>query len=177
MVGAGILAGLVAIFGEACFQNHTWPMTLSCAVGATVIYKTASWRERTYGIRDSVYYIPMGIWAALVMVIGLCCLLVPTSPKTANNPQDANPIPVNARQTGPNGPFYKTAKPLPPGTLQLQGIIYNQTGTSTAIINNTSVSVGDNVAGYRVRNIQSRSVTLVSPNGTEKILTVADTGP
>jgi hypothetical protein len=63
-------------------------------------------------------------------------------------------------------------KPPEPPALKLQGIFYNGPKPQ-AIVNGTTVYVGDLVNGFRVKLIAQNYVSFITPDGTEKTLALA----
>jgi hypothetical protein len=63
-------------------------------------------------------------------------------------------------------------KPPEPPALKLQGIFFNA-ARPQAIVNGTTVYVGDLVNGFRVKLIAQNSVSFITPDGTEKTLALA----
>lgn len=47
------------------------------------------------------------------------------------------------------------------GALSIEGVIYDKSGRSFAIVNNTVVGVGDSIAGYQVLKIQDNKVIFI----------------
>lgn len=99
-----------------------------------------------------------------------------TAPETTNSPATAaTPAVAAAPQSQPSpAPVPKPKVATPPVTkpgpvLKLQGIFYDPK-QSSAIINGRSVSVGNTIAGYRVTAISRTSVTLVSTDGRQQVL-------
>jgi len=57
----------------------------------------------------------------------------------------------------------------PPSPLRLEGIFYNAVAPQ-AIVNGQTVYAGSSVDGFRVTKISKDTVSLVAPNGAERIL-------
>ena len=80
----------------------------------------------------------------------------------------STPVPPPVPQTN----AVVTPKPPEPPTLKLQGIFYNGPQPQ-AIVNGTTVYVGDLVNGFRVKLIAQNYVSFITPDGSEKTLTLA----
>jgi hypothetical protein len=90
------------------------------------------------------------------------------------NVSQAVPTQVHAREPGKSPNPVGTA-PIPPGReMRLQAVFYNANGHSTAIIDRTTVLVGDHIAGYTVLAIGPQSVTVRSANGQRKTLQLSN---
>ena len=63
-----------------------------------------------------------------------------------------------------------TVAKVPPSSsgMKLQGVVYGE--KSWAIVDGKTVYVGDSVGGFRVKEITSNGITLVSPDGSEQKL-------
>jgi hypothetical protein len=61
---------------------------------------------------------------------------------------------------------------VPPPLPKLQGIVYGE--KSWAIVDGQTVYVGDSVGNFRVKEISPNSITLESPDGSEKKLVLSE---
>lgn len=92
------------------------------------------------------------------------------------NRSQAVPTQVHAREPAKSPNAIGTA-PIPSRTdVHLQAIFYNTNGSSTAIIDRTTVLVGEHIGGYTVLAIQPQSVTVKSASGQQKILRLSNGG-
>lgn len=166
---------VAALFDHAYLVSHGWPKALACGVGGVTIFLLAWLRERKCGVCDSVYYIPMKVWAIVMLAVSLGLPFINDTDDTKVN---ASPMP----ETQPLLPVaYPKPRQAPVNTptssaLRLQGIFCTPKGNNTAIINNTTVSVGDKIAGYTVNTIEPQSVTLRASNGMARVLKLSDIG-
>jgi len=162
------VAGMTSLpFGIACLMNHGWSRLVACGTGAAVVYLLAWLREKE-GRRDSLYFIPMKVWAIILLGGAILISIIPFAATD-----------VAARTTDPGVPakFYsEPVKVVTVNGLRLQGIFYSGDGSSTAIINNTSVAVGDKVGNSTVKAIEPQLVTLQAANGKVTVLRPADPG-
>ena len=171
-VGLFVTGMISALFGRPYLMIHVWPRLLAFGTGGAVVYWLAWLREREGGRRDYLYFMPMEVWAIILVAIGVGSLLLPASgtglaaremPGTQTAATFAKTYPKPAKVAAVNG-------------LQLQGIFYSPNGHTTAIINNTTVSVGDKVGDFTVRAIESQMVKLQAANGNATVLKLSDPG-
>ena len=82
-------------------------------------------------------------------------------------------VPLDEPVSQSNGLTARVTSPVvaPPSgeTLRLQAILYNST-RSSAIVNGKTVYVGEQIAGWNVKAIESKSVTLQNASGKTNIL-------
>ena len=193
---AGIAVSAVAeeCFGHGYMSVHIWPRPLVFGAGGAVIFFLAHLRAKG-GSSDSVYWIPMGAWATLFVLIGIIWCFGPSGAQVAareipaesesSNHDYHYPIPAGAYPNAnpkPAASPYPTASAYPqqPATprirrgVQLQAILYPSPGHGTAIINDTTVSVGDKVGFSTVTDIEPQFVTLQGTNGKLTTLKLSD---
>jgi len=170
LVGFFVTGAISAMFGLPYLAAHVWPRLLAFGMGGAVVYWLAWLRERETARRDLLYFMPMQVWAIILLVFGICWAFLPapdtlvaarqiSGTPTAAPAAKANPAPV--RRTAVNG-------------LQLQGIFYNANGRTTAIVNSKTVSVGDKVGDSTVSAIEPKLVRLQAADGKETILKFSD---
>lgn len=58
----------------------------------------------------------------------------------------------------PEGRLLQPLNPAPEGDLRLEGLIYDDNGSSLAIVNGAVARIGDTVCGYRVIKIEQDKV-------------------
>lgn len=157
MAGLGVTSLTIVPFDRAYLMSHSWPRLIAFGTGAVVVYWLAWWRENRTGLRDSMYFIPMKVWAVVLLAIGICWSFAPASSFPVSARENQTPNPARNKTTAVNG-------------LRLQGIFYCADQTSSAIINNTTVSVGDKVGDNTVSAIAPQIVTLKSASGQVTVL-------
>ncbi|HEY5232684.1 MAG TPA: hypothetical protein VIK35_04020 [Verrucomicrobiae bacterium] len=89
--------------------------------------------------------------------------------------QPAPPAPAPPVAIATNTPVVSNNVAAAPSLLpppKLQGIIYGR--KSWAIVDGNTVYVGDSVDNFRVKEITPNSITLVSPDGSEKKLVMGE---
>lgn len=168
MAGLGVTGIIFMLFDRVYLMNHGWPRLLAFGAGGALVYWLAWVRETKYEVRDSVYYIPMKVWAVLILAGGICCSFLP-----------AEAFQVKARGTpAPRRAATESAarRPVNENGLRLQGILYSGDQNSTATINGQTVGVGEKVGGFTVRTITAQSVTLQAANGQVTVLRASDPG-
>ena len=161
------------------YQTHGWPKLAAFSLAGAAVYLLARSRE---GRRDTLFFIPMGYWAIVLFVTGIpLALMSNTRSNSGKVHARAAGAPGNlttsadiqaAAASAPAAPAAKRA----PGELRLQGIFYRAHGSSTAIINSTTVAVGDIVDGYAVKAIEAESVILRRGVGGERVLKQSEIG-
>ncbi len=172
MAGLFVTGMISAMFGLPYLMAHIWPRLLAFGMGGALVYWLAWLREREAGRRDLLYFMPMQVWAVILLVFGICWAFLPgtstmvaarqiTGTQTTETAAKANPKPVKVAAV--NG-------------LQLQGIFYSGNGHTTAIINNTTVSVGGKVGDFTVNAIEPQLVRLQAADGKETVLKISDPG-
>ena len=77
LLGVFVSAMVPSLFGAVYVANHIWPRLFACASGAAVVYFLASLRDRDIPGRDSMYFIPVKVWAVLILLGGICWSFVP----------------------------------------------------------------------------------------------------
>ena len=158
MAGLGVTTLTIVPFDRAYLMSHSWPRLVAFGTGGALVYWLAWWRQNRTGVCDSMYFIPMKAWAVVLLAIGICWSFLPSPNDMVSAREYPNPARTKAATV--NG-------------MRLQGIFYNGDQSSTAIINNTTVSVGDKVGDYTVSAIAPQLVTLKSANGQETVLRVS----
>jgi hypothetical protein len=83
--------------------------------------------------------------------------VIPPAPKTPPPPAPSSAVAVAA------------PAPPPPPVLRVQGITYSNAKWQ-AIVNGTTVYVGDNVNGFRVAEISRNNVAFIASDGSKKNL-------
>lgn len=158
MMAGLFVTGIISIqFDWVYLTNHSWPRLLAFGTGGALVYLLAWLRENKAGRRDSMYWIPMKVWAVILLAIGIGWAFLP-APSTE---VAAKAYPESIKITTVNG-------------MRLQGIFYGVNGHSTAVINNTTVSVGDKVGGFTVSAIEPQLVTLQAANGKVTVLKLSE---
>jgi hypothetical protein len=93
---------------------------------------------------------------------------IPAPPSAEAAPAPAtNTLPPPATNTNP--PPAAPVEQLP----KLQGVIFNA-ASPLAIVNGHTVSVGDRVGGFQVKQILKSSVIIQRPDGSQKTLTIGE---
>src|SRR5262245_23096193 len=101
IVGACYLftAASFDLLAPAYFAQHQWPKVVACVMAAVALFFIGRFRSRTYDDfgRDSLYFIPMQLWAGIVLIGGFCFLFAnPADSNAAGTSSGAAP-PVYAR--------------------------------------------------------------------------------
>ena len=108
----------------------------------------------------------------LGVVVGLVVVIAPgafAETPTSSNVWELPVMPFHYERKGRRDPFSplvvngRLVKPVEgtqtqKGVLNLQGLFWDPTGHSMALINNTEVKVGDHIEGYRVMDIRPEAV-------------------
>ncbi len=112
----------------------------------------------------------MQVWAVIMLMFGVGWAFLPApSTMVAARQITGTQTATTAVKTNP-----KPAKVAAVNGLQLQGIFYNGTGHTTAIINSTTVSVGGKVGDFTVNAIEPQLVRLQAADGKETVLKISD---
>jgi hypothetical protein len=179
MAGGVVAAVIMACFGAGSMAGHTWPPLLAFGAGGALVFFLGHLRAKS-GRSDSVYWIPMGGWAVLFLIVGVLW-----SVGGSSTPVAARPVPAESRNSGDipipgerqipaASPNPQPARPRGVRGVQLQGIVVTTPGHGTAIINDKTVSVGDTVGISTVIAIEPQSVTLQGTNGKVTVLKLSD---
>jgi len=173
MAGLFVTGTVSGLFGLPYLTAHIWPRLFGFGAGAVVIFLIASLRERDGGRRDLLYFMPLQVWAVIWFGFGICWAFLPgpsTMVEAASQKYGAKPAATIARANPVPG------RVVPVNGLQLQGIFYSPNGQTTAIINNTTLFVGDRIKGLTVSAIEPKLVRLEGKYGGETVLELADLG-
>jgi len=210
-VGAAVMALVGSISANP--DNHFWVSLLTCTAGGGTVYFLDWLRRRETGVsRDSLYYIPIRVWAFIIVIGGVCYAFVPIDslrrPGDATDAQAASgqstdtvvvqarpapePIPAISQPVVVHAPpppkpiswnsqpDVIPARPAPEpisstSHLKLQAVFYTGSKTSTAIINDKTVSVGDKQGDLTVMAIDPQSVKLRTADGKALLLRLSKT--
>ena len=170
LAGLFVTGMISAMFGLPYLMTHVWPRLLAFGIGGAVVYWLAWLRETKAGMRDSLYWIPMKVWAVIFLMFGIGSALLSASLAEARQISGA---PIAAPVAKANRASVKAAAV---NGFQLQGIFYNANGRSTAIVNSKTVSVGDKVGDATVSAIELKWVKLQAADGKETVLKFSDPG-
>ena len=135
--------------------------------------------------RDGSGWLFLGILVLLIAAAGFLIGLAFTKRKAAPEVVATAPVTQNIQVTQAVAVVSTPAPPPAPQTnvviapkppeapaLKLQGIFYNGPRPQ-AIVNGTTVYVGDIVNGFHVKLIAQNYVSFTTPDGTEKTLTLS----
>ena len=172
MAGALVIGLIVALFDLHYLMAHVWPRLFAFGTGGAVVYLLAWLREKEGPRRDLLYFIPMKVWAIILLAFGICWAFLPASSTIVAAKQ------ISGTQTAATAakPNPKPIKVAVVKGLQLHGIFYNPNGHTTAIINNTTVSAGAKVGDFTVSAIERELVKLQAADGNEIVLRLSDPG-
>ena len=122
-----------------------------------------------------------------LLVLTVCCLLVAAASSSTTAGQDGGGFIYDAK--GKRDPFIALVREghlVGPGsgglvgadfsTLTLTGILWDPTGHSLALINETEVRVGDRLGEYQVQEIRPDAVVMVRDGKPIVLQLVADEG-
>ena len=158
------------MFGVPYLMTHVWPRLFAFGTGGALVYWLAWLRERKAMRRDLLYFIPMQVWAFVLLAMGICWSFLP-APSTVIAAREITGTQTSETVAKPNpGPV----KIAPANGLQLQGILYSSNGHTSAIINNKTVFVGGKVGDFTVNAIEPKRVSLQAADGKETVLRISD---
>ena len=172
-----MLAGVVVI--AVCGQlpisekSHAVSSIFAFTLGGGAIYFLDSLRRRESGVgRDSLYWIPMRAWAFILVVGGICYAFSPVDASKGDigaqsSSQPTTTVVVQARRN--SDPVTSTSQ------LRLQAVFYTGSKTSTAIVNDRTVSVGETVNDLTVIDIQPQWIKLRTADGKELLVRLTST--
>lgn len=106
-----------------------------------------------------------GIKTALACAPAICILISAGGKALASGKRDPF-IPLVTS----DGRLIQPAVPYGEDDVRLEGFIYDQTGSSLAIINGAVAGVGDSVRGFRVIKIEADKVTLMKDGELKEML-------
>ena len=159
------------LVAPAYFAEHQWPKLVAFVIAAVALFFIGRYRSHTYADfgRDSLFFIPMQLWAAIVLIGGFCFLFAnPADTNAAAGTGPGATAPVHARSQSASAPANQSGSDL-----RLQAIFYNANGHSTAMISQQTVGVGEKVGNYTVVTIDPLSVTLQSARSNLLVLRTA----
>ncbi|MFA5320729.1 MAG: hypothetical protein WBE75_00195 [Candidatus Omnitrophota bacterium] len=99
-------------------------------------------------------------------LIGLCAVIMGPLSGNASSGKGRDPfIPL----VTPEGRIIQPAVPYGEGDIRLEGLIYDENGSSLAIVNGAVARIGDTVRGYRVIKIEENKVVLMKDGELKEI--------
>ena len=100
------------------------------------------------------------------LLIGLCVVIMGPLSGNASSGKRRDPfIPL----VTPEGRIIQPAVPYGEGDIRLEGLIYDENGSSLAIVNGAVARIGDTVRGYRVIKIEENKVVLMKDGELKEI--------
>ena len=182
LFAAGCFLGMTAVWVFTALillaKIHLWAIPVTLLTGLVLCgLARQAFKADDAGDSETGFFATRGQSTAVVLVLALLALaggswlgvFAAKDERQFRLTQAHNrePISPGARAPGRGTNVVAARAPIP--SFRLQGIFYNSTKPS-AILSGQTVVVGDNVAGWRVKGIEPRLVTLEHADGQIRTL-------